>query len=41
MNQFEKRRFLPPIELIVVLALNAVAAIFAYYAFLMWGFVQG
>ncbi len=41
MDQFEKRRFLPPIELMIVLARNAVVAILAYYAFLMWGLVQG
>jgi hypothetical protein len=39
-DQFERRRFLPPIELMVVLALNAVVAILVYYAFLVWGFVQ-
>jgi hypothetical protein len=40
-DQFEKRRFLPPIDLMVVLALNAVVAILGYYAFLVWGFVHG
>jgi hypothetical protein len=41
MDQFEKKSFLPPIELMVVLALNAVIAILVYYAFLMWRLVQG
>jgi hypothetical protein len=38
---FEKKRFLPPIELMIVLALNAVVAILGYYAIMMWGFVRG
>lgn len=41
MNPFEKKRFLPPIELMIVLALNAVVAILGYYAIMMWGFVRG
>jgi hypothetical protein len=41
MDQFEKKSFLPPIELMIVLALNAVVAILAYYVIMMWGFVQG
>jgi hypothetical protein len=40
MNVFEKKRFLPPIELIIVLAINVVVAIFVYYSFMMWGFVR-
>jgi hypothetical protein len=41
MDQFEKKSFLPPIERMIVLALNAVVAILAYYVIMMWGFVQG
>jgi hypothetical protein len=41
MNLFEKKRFLPPIELMIVLAINVVVAILAYYSFLVWGFVRG
>lgn len=41
MNVFDKKRFLPPIELMIVLAINAVVAIFVYYSFMMWGFVRG
>jgi hypothetical protein len=41
MDPFEKKRFLPPIELMIVLALNAVVAILGYYAIMMWGFVRG
>ena len=41
MDRFEKKRFLPPIELMIVLALNAVFAMLVFYAFLMWNFAQG
>ncbi len=41
MDRFEKNRFLPPIELMLVLAINVVVAILAYYSFLVWGLVRG
>jgi Tfp pilus assembly protein PilE len=40
MNLFENNRFFP-IELMIVLAINAVVAVLAYYSFLVWGFVWG
>jgi len=41
MDRFEKRRFLPPIELMIVLAINVVVGVLVYYSFLMWGFARG
>jgi hypothetical protein len=41
MDPFEKKRFLIPIELTVVLAINGVVAVFAYYAVVMWGLFRG
>jgi hypothetical protein len=41
MNPVVKKRFLIPIELTIVLAINAVVAVFAYYAVVMWGLFRG
>jgi hypothetical protein len=41
MDPFKKKRFLPLMELMMVLALNAVVADLGYYAIMMWGFVRG
>jgi hypothetical protein len=35
----EQNRFLPPIELLVVLAINLAVGAFAYYAFRLWEFI--
>jgi hypothetical protein len=40
MDLFEKKR-LSPIEVMIVLAINLVAAILGYYAIVMWGLVRG
>ena len=37
MDLFEKKRFLIPIELVIVLAINVVVAVLCYYAIMMWG----
>jgi hypothetical protein len=37
MDQFEKKRFLLPIELMIALAINVVVAVLSYYAIVMWG----
>jgi hypothetical protein len=37
---FEKKRLLP-VEVMIVLAINVVVAIFGYYAIMMWGLVRG
>jgi hypothetical protein len=40
MDPFEKKRLLP-VEVMIVLAINVVVAIFGYYAIMMWGLVRG
>jgi hypothetical protein len=37
MDLFEKKRFLMPIELVIVLAINLVVAVLGYYAIMKWG----
>jgi Na+-transporting methylmalonyl-CoA/oxaloacetate decarboxylase gamma subunit len=37
MDQFEKKRFLLPIELMIALGINVVVAVLSYYAIVMWG----
>jgi hypothetical protein len=37
MDLFEKKRFLIPIELVIVLTINLVVAVLGYYAIMMWG----
>jgi hypothetical protein len=37
MDLFEKKRFLIPIELVIVLAVNLVVALLCYYAIMIWG----
>jgi hypothetical protein len=32
-----QNRFLPPIELLIVIAINLAVVGFAYYAFRLWG----
>jgi hypothetical protein len=41
MDLFEKKRFLIPIELMIVLAINLVVAVLGYYAIMMWGLLSG
>jgi hypothetical protein len=41
MDPFEKKRFLIPIELMIVLAINVVVAVLGYYAIMMWGLFRG
>jgi hypothetical protein len=41
MDLFEKKRFLIPIELMIVLAINLVVAVLGYYAIMMWGLFRG
>jgi len=41
MDLFQKRRFLLPVEVVVVLAINIVMVVFGYYAVMMWGLVRG
>ncbi len=33
----DQNRFLPPIELLIVIAINLAVGGFAYYAFRLWG----
>ena len=33
----DQNRFLPPIELLIVIAINLAVVAFGYYAFRLWG----
>jgi hypothetical protein len=37
MDQFPKRRFVMPIEILIVIAINLVVVVAGYYAVMMWG----
>jgi hypothetical protein len=41
MDLFQKNRFLLPVDVVVVLAINIVLAVLGYYAVVMWGLVRG
>jgi hypothetical protein len=41
MNLFQKSRFLLPVDVVVVLAINIVIVVLGYYAIVMWGLVRG
>jgi hypothetical protein len=41
MDPFEKKRFLIPTELVMVLAINVVVAVLGYYAIMMWELFRG
>ena len=41
MDLFRQKRFFLPIEVMIVLAINAVVVIFGYYAVVMWGLFSG
>ena len=36
MKPFERRTFLPPIEIMIVVAINLVVVIFGYYMIMIW-----
>ena len=36
MESFEKKPILPPIEIMIALAVNLVVVIFGYYVVMMW-----
>lgn len=38
MDLFEKKRFLLPIEVVIVLSINLVVAVLCCYAVMMWDF---
>jgi hypothetical protein len=40
MDLFEEKRFLIPIELVIVLAINLVVAVLGYYATMIWGLLS-
>jgi hypothetical protein len=40
-DPFEKKRFLLPLEVTIVLAINLVVAVLGYYAVTMWGLFRG
>jgi hypothetical protein len=40
MDLFRKRRFLP-IDVMIVLALNAAVVVLGYYAVMIWGLLGG
>ena len=37
MDLFQKNRFIPPIEVVAVIAINLVIVVAGYYAVMMWG----
>jgi hypothetical protein len=37
MDQFQKRHFTLPIEIVIVIAINLVVLVAGYYAIMMWG----
>jgi hypothetical protein len=37
MDQFQKRHFVVPIEIVIVIAINLVVVVAGYYAIMMWG----
>jgi hypothetical protein len=37
MDQFQKYRFVVPIEIVIVIAINLVVVVAGYYAIMMWG----
>jgi len=41
MDLFQKNRFLLPVDVVVVLAINIVLVVLGYYAVVMWGLVRG
>jgi hypothetical protein len=41
MDLFQKNRFIPPIEVVAVIAINLVIVVAGYYAVMMWGLFRG
>ena len=41
MDLFQKNRFILPIEVVVVIAINLVVVVAGYYAVMMWGLFRG
>ena len=37
MDHFQKRQFVVPIEIVIVIAINLVVGVAGYYAIMMWG----
>ena len=37
MDEFQKPRFVVPIEIVIVIAINLVVVVAGYYAIMMWG----
>jgi hypothetical protein len=37
MDQFQKRHFVVPIEIVIVIAINLVVGVAGYFAIMMWG----
>ena len=37
MDQFQKHRFVVPIEIVIVIAINLVVVVAGYCAIMMWG----
>ena len=41
MDQFEKKRSLLPVEVVIALAINVVVAMLGYYVVTLWGLFSG
>jgi hypothetical protein len=41
MDLFQKNGFIPPIEVVAVIAINLVVVVAGYYAVMMWGLFRG
>ena len=41
MDLFQKSRFILPIEVVVVIAINLVVVVAGYYTVMMWGLFRG
>ena len=41
MDLFKKERFFLPVEVMIVIAINLVMAVFGYYVVVMWGLSRG
>jgi hypothetical protein len=42
MDLFQKKtRFIPPLEVVVVIAINLVVVVAGYYTVMMWGLLRG
>jgi hypothetical protein len=41
MDLFQKNRFVMPVEVVIVIAINLVVVVAGYYAVMMWGLFRG